>query len=74
MVELAQAGAFASSDILPVIREFENPRHPEFADKSGWSLYQSATEIMKSQSPRGGTKATRGSPINLVLKGRHGGG
>ncbi|MEI6235806.1 MAG: hypothetical protein WCT04_22350 [Planctomycetota bacterium] len=38
-------------DILPVIREFEAPRHSEFADKSGWSLYQSATEIMKAQSP-----------------------
>ena len=51
VVELAQAGAFASSDILPVIREFECPRHPEFGDKSGWALYQSATEIMKAQSP-----------------------
>jgi hypothetical protein len=51
MVELAQAGAFASSDILPVVREFENPRHSEFSEKNGWNLYQSATEIMKGQSP-----------------------
>src|SRR5262249_42135137 len=51
VVELAQAGAFASSEILPVVREFENPRHAEFSDKSGWALYQSATEIMKGQSP-----------------------
>jgi hypothetical protein len=51
IVELAQAGAFASSDILPVVREFENPRHSEFADKSAWALYQCATEVMKAQSP-----------------------
>jgi len=50
-VELAQAGAFASSDILPVVREFEAPRHEEFREKNAWCLYQSATEIMKSQSP-----------------------
>ena len=66
VVELAQAGAFSSSDILPVIREFECPRHPEFTDKSGWALYQASTEIMKGQSPArqvDGFKA-----LNQVLK------
>ncbi|MEI6235737.1 MAG: DUF932 domain-containing protein [Planctomycetota bacterium] len=51
VVELARAGAFSSSDILPVVHEFENPRHDEFKEKNAWSLYQSATEIMKVQSP-----------------------
>jgi hypothetical protein len=51
VVELAQTGAFASSDILPVVREFENPRHPEFSEKNGWNLYPSCTEVMKPQSP-----------------------
>ena len=51
IVELAQAGAFSSSDILPVVREFENPQHPEFSEKNAWNLMQSCTEIMKSQSP-----------------------
>jgi hypothetical protein len=51
VVELARAGAFSSGDILPVVGEFENPRHPEFADRSAWALYQSATEVMKHQSP-----------------------
>ena len=51
VVELAQAGAFASSDILPVIQEFENPRHAEFKERNAWNLYQSSTEIMKGQSP-----------------------
>jgi hypothetical protein len=50
-VELAQAGAFASSDILPVIREFESPRHTEFKERNAWNLYQGCTEVMKSQSP-----------------------
>lgn len=50
-VDLAEAGAFASSDIVPVVAEFEHPRHPEFAGRTGWSLYQAATELMKKQSP-----------------------
>ena len=45
------AGAFSSSDILPVVQEFENPRHREFNDKNAWSLYNACTEQMKSQSP-----------------------
>ena len=51
VVELARAGAFSSSDILPVVQEFENPRHEEFREKNAWHIYQSATEIMKGQSP-----------------------
>ncbi|MBI3832499.1 MAG: DUF932 domain-containing protein [Planctomycetes bacterium] len=50
-VELARGGAFSSSDILPMLHEFENPRHPEFKDRNAWTLYQAATEIMKNQSP-----------------------
>ena len=51
IVELARAGAFASCDILPVVNEFENPQHEEFRERSGWSLYQAASEVMKKQSP-----------------------
>lgn len=51
IVEMARAGAFASSEILPIVREFENPRHAEFKARNGWNLYQACTEIMKSQSP-----------------------
>ena len=51
IVELARAGAFSSSDILPVVQEFENPRHVEFRERNAWNLYQGCTEIMKSQSP-----------------------
>ncbi len=51
IVELARAGAFPSSDILPVVLEFENPRHAEFRERNAWNLYQDCTEIMKGQSP-----------------------
>ena len=50
-VELARAGAFASSDILPVVNEFENPRHAEFKERTAWTMYNAATEIAKRQSP-----------------------
>jgi hypothetical protein len=49
-VELARAGAFASSDILKVVDEYEKPRHAEFKDRTAWSLYQASTETMKAQS------------------------
>ncbi len=65
VVQLAQAGAFASSDIIPVVREFENPRHLEFAEKNGWNLYQSCTEIMKTQSP--GRQCDGFAALNKVL-------
>ena len=51
VVELARAGAFASSDILPVIRGYENPVHEEFRPRNAWSLYNAATARMKTQSP-----------------------
>ena len=51
VIELARAGAFSSSDILPVVQEFENPRHNEFKERNAWNLYQGCTEIMKNQSP-----------------------
>jgi hypothetical protein len=51
IIAMARAGAFSSSDILPVADEFENPRHSEFKDLTAWNLYQSATENMKAQSP-----------------------
>lgn len=51
IIHLAQAGAFSSSDILPVVAAFEQPSHPEFKDRNMWTLYQAATEVMKKQSP-----------------------
>jgi hypothetical protein len=51
VIEMARAGAFASSDILPVLAEYETPSHDEFAGRTAWSLYNAATARMKTQSP-----------------------
>ena len=50
-VDMARAGAFSSSDILPVLDEYEHPSHEEFAERNAWSLYNAATARMKAQSP-----------------------
>lgn len=34
--------------VLPLIREWQRPRHPEFQDRNGWSMLNSYTEVMKS--------------------------
>ena len=65
VVELARAGAFSSSDILPVVNEFENPRHEEFKERNAWHLYQGCTEIMKNQSPARQTDGFKA--LNKVL-------
>jgi hypothetical protein len=51
VVEMARAGAFSSSDILKVVHEWEEPRHPEFRERNAWTLHQAASEMMKAQSP-----------------------
>ena len=51
VVEAARHGAFASSEIVPILGEFEEPQHPEFKERTAWNLYQAATQIMKKQSP-----------------------
>ncbi len=51
IVEAARAGAFSSAMILPVLDAYESPEHCEFRPRSAWSLYNSASEIMKKQSP-----------------------
>jgi Domain of unknown function (DUF932) len=65
VVEMARAGAFSSSDIVPVVEEFENSRHPEFRDRTAWTLYQAATETMKKQSPARQTEGFKA--LNAVL-------
>ena len=51
IIELARAGAFASSDILRVANEWAEPRHRAFRERTAWTLYQAASEVMKAQSP-----------------------
>ena len=51
VVKAAEIGAINSSDIIPVLKEFRNPRHAEFAEHNRWSLYNSFTEIVKKYTP-----------------------
>jgi hypothetical protein len=67
IVEAAKAGAFSSSDILPVLEEYEKPSHREFSERTGWSLYNAATARMKTQSP--GRQADGFKALNSVLVG-----
>ena len=51
VIEAAKAGAYASSHILDVVRAYEEPEHREFKPRTGWSLYNACTSVMKRQSP-----------------------
>ena len=68
VVDCAAAGAIPSAHILPVVREFETPRHKEFRSRDGWSLYNAVTEAsFKRMSPQRAADAYR--PLNEVLGG-----
>lgn len=42
-----RAQAIPATAIAKVIEEFEEPRHPEFRDWTGWSLFNAFTEVLK---------------------------
>ena len=43
IVRAAELGAINSSDIVPVFKEFKNPRHQEFAEPTRYSLLNAFT-------------------------------
>ena len=51
IVRAAELGAINSSDIVPVFKEFKNPRHPEFAEPTRYSLLNAFTETIKKYTP-----------------------
>ena len=51
VVRAAELGAINSSDIVPVFKEFKNPRHPEFAEPTRYSLLNAFTETIKKYTP-----------------------
>jgi hypothetical protein len=51
LVKAAEAQAINSSDILPVWKEFKEPRHEEFAEPTQWSLLNAFTQNAKKYSP-----------------------
>jgi Domain of unknown function (DUF932) len=59
-VKAAEDKVINSCDILPVLHEFREPRHTEFADRNRWSLYNSFTELAKKYSPARADKCYRG--------------
>ena len=50
-VRAAETKAIPSCDILPVLKEFNDPRHEEFSMPTMWSLYNAFTEIAKKYRP-----------------------
>ena len=52
IVRSAELGAINSSDIVPVFKEFKNPRHEEFAEPTRWSLLNAFTETIKKYTPQ----------------------
>lgn len=52
IVRAAELGAINSSDIVPVFREFKNPTHEEFEERTRWSLLNAFTETIKKYTPQ----------------------
>ena len=52
IVRAAELGAINSSDIVPVFKEFKNPRHEEFSAPTRWSLLNAFTETIKKYTPQ----------------------
>jgi len=50
LVLMAKAAVFPTTKILEVHKEYHQPRHEEFADKTAWSLMNATTEILKGTS------------------------
>lgn len=46
-VRCAETGVYSGDKILKVVNEFKEPRHPEFEDKTMWSMVNCVTEILK---------------------------
>jgi len=47
VVDLAESKALPERDVYKTVKEFRDPRHPEFRDNTLWSLYNSVTENLK---------------------------
>ncbi len=59
-VRAAEHDVIPSSDIVPVLKEFQEPCHEEFSDRNRWSLYNCFTEVAKKYTPCRADKCYRG--------------
>lgn len=51
VISMAQRGAYPWQMVEDVAREWREPRHPEFAPRNAWSLYNAVTEAAKRRPP-----------------------
>jgi uncharacterized protein DUF932 len=52
ILEAFRAAVVPASNLPKVLDAWEKPKHPEFAPRTAWSLYNAFTEVAKSRSPR----------------------
>lgn len=70
IVKSAEAGVINSSDIVPIFKEFKEPRHIEFAEPTRWSLLNAFTENAKKYTPSRADICYRGLTRLFGLDGR----
>ena len=70
IVKAAEAGAVNSCDIVPIFREFKEPRHEEFIEPTRWSLLNAFTENAKKYSPARADVCYRGLTRLFGLDGQ----
>lgn len=58
-VMAAEQGVIPSCHIVPVVEQYINPLHEEFAAKTKWSFYNCFNEVAKQYSPVRADKAYR---------------
>jgi hypothetical protein len=68
LVDLATKGAINSSDIVPVMREFDNPTNEEFNNNSEWSFFNAITRVAKKYGPARADKCYRYLADDFQLK------
>lgn len=50
IIRAHQAKACTGAQITKIVKEYENPRHPEFKPRNAWSLFNAFTEVGKENS------------------------
>ena len=50
VLEAYRSGAVLKSKITTVLKEYDEPRHPEFRERNVWSLFNAFTEVYKAHN------------------------
>jgi hypothetical protein len=51
VIRASDVGACTNRMIPAIIKEWREPSHPEFKDRTGWSLFNAFTEVLKGNLP-----------------------